>query len=98
MLLTLFMIPSIGSHYVKLKKILIYNSGGGLGDSIQIIDLILSLQNYYKDCELFYLGAHKNHFDGKLKEFNIKIQTLDLKLNILVSDGGIIFWLKEIFK
>ena len=65
---------------VKLKKILIYNSGGGLGDSIQIIDLILSLQNYYKDCELFYLGAHKNHFEGKLKEFNIKIQTLDLKL------------------
>ena len=65
---------------VKLKKILIYNSGGGLGDSIQIIDLILSLQNYYKDCELFYLGAHKNHFEGKLKEFNIEIQTLDLKL------------------
>ena len=26
------------------------------------------------------MGAHKNHFDGKLKEFNIKIKTLDLKL------------------
>ena len=29
-----------------MKKILIYNSGGGLGDSIQIIPLILSLINH----------------------------------------------------
>ena len=28
----------------NLKKILIYNSGGGLGDSIQLFDLITSLK------------------------------------------------------
>ena len=63
-----------------MKKILIYNSGGGLGDSIQLISLILSLQNHYKYSQFFYLGAHSNHFKGKLKEFNINIKTLDLGL------------------
>jgi len=63
-----------------MKKILIYNSGGGLGDSIQLISLILSLQDHYKNSKLFYLGAHTNHFQGKLKEYNIKIDTLDLSL------------------
>ena len=63
-----------------MKKILIYNSGGGLGDSIQQIPLILSLQNHFKKTKFFYLGAHTNHFQGKLKEFNIKIETLDLGL------------------
>ena len=63
-----------------MKKILIYNSGGGLGDSIQLISLILSLQNHFKKTKFFYLGAHTNHFQGKLKEFNIKIDTLDLEI------------------
>ena len=63
-----------------MKKILIYNSGGGLGDSIQLFTLILSLQNHFKSSEFFYLGAHENHFKGKLKEFNIDIKTLDLGL------------------
>ena len=63
-----------------MKKILIYNSGGGLGDSIQIIPLILSLKNHYRRSDIFYLGSHPNHFEGKLKEFNIKIQTLNLNL------------------
>ena len=63
-----------------MKKILIYNSGGGLGDSIQIIPLILSLKNHYRRSNIFYLGAHPNHFEGKLKEYNIKIQTLELNL------------------
>ncbi len=63
-----------------MKKILFYNSGGGLGDSIQLFDLILSLQNHFKSAEFFYLGAHENHFQGKLKEFNIKVHTLDLGL------------------
>ena len=63
-----------------MKKILIYNSGGGLGDSIQIIPLLLSLQNHYKKSKFFYLGAHPNHFEGQLKEYNIKIQTLELNL------------------
>ena len=63
-----------------MKKILIYNSGGGLGDSIQIMPLILSLQNHYKKSKIFYLGSHQNHFIGKLKEYGIKIETLDLNL------------------
>ena len=63
-----------------MNKILIYNSGGGLGDSIQIIPLLLSLMSHFKKSEFFYLGAHENHFEGKLKEYNIKIQTFDLNL------------------
>ena len=63
-----------------MKKILIYNSGGGLGDSIQIMPLILSLKNHYRRSKIFYLGAHQNHFEGKLKEYNINIETLNLNL------------------
>ena len=63
-----------------MKKILIYNSGGGLGDSIQIMPLILSLKNHYRRSKFFYLGAHPNHFENKLKEYNIKIETFNLNL------------------
>jgi len=63
-----------------LKKILIYNSGGGLGDTIQLFPLILSLKNHFKSSDFYYLGAHKNHFIGKLKNYNIEIKTLDLRL------------------
>ena len=63
-----------------MKNILFYNSGGGLGDSIQLFTLILSLKNHYKESEFYYLGAHENHFQGQLKEFNIDIKTLDLEL------------------
>ena len=63
-----------------MKKILLYNSGGGLGDSIQLFTLILSLQNHFKSSEFFYLGAHENHYLGKLKEYKINIKTLDLGL------------------
>ena len=31
-----------------MEKILIYNSGGGLGDSIQLFPLILSLKSHFK--------------------------------------------------
>ena len=63
-----------------LKKILIYNSGGGLGDAIQLFPLILSLKNHFKSTDFYYLGAHENHFLNKLKDFNINIKTLDLNL------------------
>jgi len=63
-----------------LNKILIYNSGGGLGDSIQLFPLILSLKNHFKKSKIYYLGAHENHFLNKLKSYNIKIETLDMKL------------------
>jgi len=62
------------------NNILIYNSGGGLGDAIQLIPLILSLKNHFKESELFYLGAHDNHYENKLKDYNIRIKTLNLDI------------------
>ena len=63
-----------------LNRILIYNSGGGIGDALQIIPLINALKLEFKDAELHYLCAHENHFNSSLKDLNIKINTL--KLNI----------------
>jgi len=65
---------------MKIEKILIYNSGGGLGDSIQLFPLIISLKSHFKKAKFFYLGAHANHFSGKLKEYKIVLETLDLNL------------------
>ncbi len=61
-------------------NILIYNSGGGLGDSIQLLNLLTSLKNKFPNSNLWYLGAHENHFEGKLKDYNIKLNTLKLNL------------------
>ncbi len=63
-----------------INRVLLYNSGGGIGDSIQLFTLILSLQNIYKESEIYYLGAHENHYLDKLKEYNIKVKTLNLGL------------------
>ncbi len=63
-----------------VKKILIYNSGGGLGDAIQLFPLLISLKNHFKKSKFFYLGAHENHYIGKLKEYNINLETVDLGL------------------
>ena len=62
------------------KKILIYNSGGGLGDAIQLFPLILSLKNYFKDSTFFFFFAHQNHFNERLKEFNVNLETINLDL------------------
>ena len=61
-------------------KILIYNSGGGLGDSIQLFNLIYSLNLKFENSQIWYLGAHENHFQNSLKEYNIKTKTYDLGL------------------
>ena len=63
-----------------VKKILIYNSGGGIGDSIQLFPIIQSLENLFEKSEIYYLGAHENHYLGNLKEYNIEIKTLNLGL------------------
>jgi len=63
-----------------ISRILLYNSGGGIGDSIHLFPLILSLKNHFNKSEFFYLSAHENHYDNTLRDFNIKINTLDLKL------------------
>ena len=78
-----------------MKKILIYNSGGGLGDSIQLFPLLISLINYYKKAKFFYLGAHQNHFKDKLKEYNIDIETVDLDLKYFDLDSGTILTKKR---
>jgi len=81
-----------------MKKILIYNSGGGLGDSIQLIQLILSLQNHYRKSKFFYLGAHTNHFKTKLREYNIKIETLELNLKYFGFRWWHLLFVKNNFK
>ena len=63
-----------------MKKILLYNSGGGLGDSIQLFPLILSLKCHFKKAKFYYLGAHTNHFNEKLKDYKIYLETVELSL------------------
>ena len=63
-----------------MKKILIYNSGGGLGDSIQLFPLLISLKGHFRKAKFYYLGAHTNHFNGQLKEYNISLETVNLNL------------------
>jgi len=61
-------------------NILIYNSGGGLGDSIQLFNIINSLNHKFKNVKIFYLSAHNNHFEGKLKEYRLSIEDYNLNL------------------
>ncbi len=61
-------------------KILVYNSGGGLGDSIQLFDIINSIAKKFGDESIYYLSAHENHFDNKLKDYHIKIQNLNTNI------------------
>ena len=63
-----------------INNILLYNSGGGLGDAIQLFPLILSLKNHFKQSKFFYLGAHDNHYENKLKDYSILIKTLNLDI------------------
>ena len=80
-----------------MKKILIYNSGGGIGDSIQLFPLILTLENFFEKCEIYYLGAHENHFLGKLKEYNIKVKNLNLGLKYFGFRWWHLFFAKKNF-
>ena len=80
-----------------MEKILIYNSGGGLGDTIQLFPLIISLKSHFKKSKFYYLGAHENHFNGKLKEYNIKLETLDLGLKYFGFRWWHLFFTKQKF-
>ena len=63
-----------------IKKVLIYNSGGGIGDSLQILPLIQTLKKELKSTNFYYLSSHDNHFNTTLKDFKCEIDTLDLKM------------------
>tara|TARA_B100001057_G_scaffold38663_1_gene34818 strand:- start:502 stop:1455 length:954 start_codon:yes stop_codon:yes gene_type:complete len=81
-----------------MKRILVYNSGGGLGDSIQIIPLMLSLKNHFRKSKILYLGSHDNHFRGKLKEYSIEVETLDLNLKYFGFRWWHLFFVRRNFK
>ena len=63
-----------------VQRILLYNSGGGIGDALQILPLIFTLKREFKNVQMFYLGAHENHFNSSLKDFNCHIDTLNLDI------------------
>ena len=63
-----------------INRVLFYNSGGGVGDAIQIIPLINSLKNEFKNANFYYLSSHENHFNSSLKDLNFHVDTLDLNL------------------
>ena len=60
-----------------INRVLLYNSGGGIGDSIQILPLIETLKSELINTKFFYLTAHKNHFNSTLKDLNCNIDSLD---------------------
>ena len=80
-----------------INRVLFYNSGGGIGDSIQLFPLILTLQNIYLKSEIYYLGAHENLYLGKLKEYNIKVKTLNLGLKYFGFRWWHLFLIKKKF-
>ena len=62
-----------------IKNILLYNSGGGLGDSLLMIPLMQWLKEFYKLSKIYYIQNGKNkHFNSSLNEFKEPaVETLD---------------------
>ena len=61
-----------------INRVLLYNSGGGVGDALQILPLINVLKKEFNSANFYYLCAHENHFNSTLVDFNNKIETLNL--------------------
>ena len=61
-----------------INRILFYNSGGGLGDAIQILPLITTIKKEFNSAKFYYLCSHENHFNSSLKDLNSEIETLEL--------------------
>ena len=79
-------------------KILIYNSGGGIGDSIQLFDIILTLKNNFSKDEIYYLSAHDNHFNHKLLDFNLEVKPLITEIKYFGFRIWHFFYAKKILK
>ena len=63
-----------------INRVLLYNSGGGIGDAIQILPLYNTLKKELKNTKFYYLSSHENHFNSTLKDLNCEIETLNLKI------------------
>ena len=81
-----------------ISRILIYNSGGGIGDAIQILPLINSLKVEFKDAEFYYLCAHENHFNSSLKELNCNINTINMNMQYFGFRWWHLFKVKSVVK
>jgi len=79
-------------------KILIYNSGGGLGDSIQLFDIITSLKKKFGAKNLYYLSSHENHFEKALKDYNIKLENFETNIKYFGFRLRHFFYSKNIVK
>ncbi|MDA9108592.1 lipopolysaccharide heptosyltransferase family protein [Candidatus Pelagibacter sp.] len=79
-------------------KILIYNSGGGLGDSIQLFDIIISLKKKFGEKNIFYLSTHENHYDKALKDYNVKIENFDTDIKYFGFRLKHFFYSEQILK
>ena len=50
---------------------MLYNSGGGLGDSLLMIPIIQWLKDYYQLPKIYYIqNGIQKHFEASLKDFN----------------------------
>ena len=63
-----------------INRVLLYNSGGGIGDAIQILPLIDTLKTEFKNVKFFYLCSHKNHFNSTLNDLNCRIDSLNFDI------------------
>ena len=63
-----------------INRVLLYNSGGGIGDAIQILPLIDTLKSELKNAKFYYLSAHENHFNSTLKDFKSELNSLNLQI------------------
>ena len=63
-----------------INRVLLYNSGGGIGDAIQILPLISTLKTNFKNAKFFYLCSHENHINSTLKDLNCGIDSLDFDI------------------
>ena len=55
----------------NIKNVLLYNSGGGLGDSLLMIPIIQWLKDYCQLSKIYYIqNGIQKHFENSLKDFN----------------------------